>query len=388
MGGAESIILVPGLFGFARIGDIDYFAAVTKLLANATKVDDIETLATPPTAPLWRRVDVLHQCVIGKIRQGAAKIHLVGHSTGGVDVRLLTNSRYLWPSGPSGDDRSSFFDRIGSVVSLSAPQKGTPIARRLRGTLENVVPLFFLVSILAKYRAERPRGAVKELWKRIATLEHHTRLARAIKVGSAARWSLREVARAPEPLTHDLRDYLGQIIDDHPLIHELTPHAMQRLNAKLAPATTGDGRQLSLSSFVTVSPPPALHRTDFRLRNGLAPAQRAFYAASYEATSPDADEAGPLPDGRLIGMPDGLEEFAKGAQDGVVPAASQTLDGHADVVVFADHLDVVGHYPGARHGGETVFDSGADFDDGRMEDLWNAVGAVIIRSPALSRRAA
>jgi hypothetical protein len=31
------------------------------------------------------------------------------------------------------------------VVSLSGPDKGTPIARRLRGALEGTIPLLFLV---------------------------------------------------------------------------------------------------------------------------------------------------------------------------------------------------------------------------------------------------
>ncbi|MGD0674059.1 MAG: hypothetical protein ABSC94_01490 [Polyangiaceae bacterium] len=64
------------------------------------------------------------------------------------------------------------------------------------------------------------------------------------------------------------------------------------------------------------------------------------------------------------------------------PAASQSFDGRAERFVFGDHLDVVGHYPTAKHGGETMSDSGAEFDDARLEELWNAVGAVIVRNAA------
>lgn len=99
-GKAEAIILVPGLFGFATIAGIDYFASVKDTLTRATGISDILSLDTPPTGALWRRVDTLHRAVREKVSAGATKVHLVGHSTGGLDVRLLTTPRYLWPGGP------------------------------------------------------------------------------------------------------------------------------------------------------------------------------------------------------------------------------------------------------------------------------------------------
>jgi hypothetical protein len=85
--------------------------------------------------------------------------------------------------------------------------------------------------------------------------------------------------------------------------------------------------------------------------------------------------------------PEGLGQFAPTAQDGVVPAASQTLDGRARGLVFADHLDVVGSYRGARRDGQTVFDSGAKFDDARMEALWMSVADVIVEARGVEKAA-
>jgi hypothetical protein len=146
---------------------------------------------------------------------------------------------------------------------------------------------------------------------------------------------------------------------------------MEAINARIATA-----RQLPVVKFVTCGPPPL--RSLFRLSVGkpvlLTPLQRAIYALSYfETRAPKS----PFPQGPWIATtrPPKLEDFADVAQDGVVPCASQVM-GQVGGIVYGDHLDVVGHYRG-EHGGETVFDSGASFDDTRMVALWKSVGASI-----------
>jgi len=375
MEGAECIILVPGLFGFSKIGGVSYFSEVKKLLSKATKIKDITAIETPPTGPLWRRVDAVHRCVVEKVNSGASRIHLVGHSTGGVDVRLLTNSRYLWPGGPTGKERTAFFKRIGSVISISAPHRGTPIARRLRGSMEQAVTALYVASFVAKHSAQ-DGSLLKEIWDN----DLRTRLARSAKAGTIE-GILKEISAAPRSSTREILDFFGEIVDDHQLIHELTPHAMDRLNARLGGA---DVQQVPLSTVVTVAPPPRIRSTDlFR----LSPARRALYSLSYVQARLEPDEFGALPTGRWIDEPPNLASFARTAQDGVVPAASQTLTGEADLLVFADHLDVVGHYRGV-HGGVTLFDSGAAFDDTRMEELWTSIGNLVSDAPARRSNAA
>jgi triacylglycerol lipase len=372
MGNRDAIILVPGLFGFSRIGSIDYFDQATPLLTAATGIADVRSLETPPTGPLWRRVDALHQAVRECIREGAGKVHLVGHSTGGVDIRLLATSTYLWPGGPEGGDRVSFFDQLGSLVSLSAPHKGTPIARRLRGAQENVIPVLFFVSIAAKYAAHDAGmfKALRELW---GQAELPFRLAAATVDDLFGRRLTKFVPGLSDRTAAELHHFLNEIVDDHSLIQELTPYAMTRLNRSAVPRS--DDPALALKNFVTVAPPPGPHWDDFRLVNGLDPARRVIYSLSYAEASFAAGDFGSLPAAHWIGSePEGLATHAETAQDGVVPAASQSLDGRAEGLVFGDHLDVVGHYPGPEHGGITVFDSGASFDDARMSALWSAIG--------------
>ncbi len=367
MSGGEHIILVPGLFGFSSIAGIDYFAEAAKILSRACEIPlaNIETLPTPPTGSFWRRVDTLHACVQKMVRAEAAKIHLVGHSTGGVDVRLLTNSRYLWPGGPEGRARTAFFDRVGAVISISAPHQGTPIARRFRGKMESSIPFLFGISVLAKLGT----GFLSHL----KNLELEAALAVALTTDSDKPLNMRMLRAAAGGAGAELADFLAQIVEDHPLIHELTPFAMGKLNAKLE----GADDQLEVTNFVTVAPPPSVHAADFKIGQLVAPIQRVLYFASFEGARLEPDEFGQLPDAPWIGIPENLDRFRHVAQDGVVPAASQTHDGHAAALIYGDHLDVVGHYVGAAHGGETVFDSGANFDDARMEATWKAVGAAI-----------
>jgi len=182
---------------------------------------------------------------------------------------------------------------------------------------------------------------------------------------------LLRVSGIPDGTAREIERFMQSIVDDHELIHDLTPLAMDALNTRIR-----TGRQLPVVNFVTCSPPPL--RSWFHLRLGrprlLTPLQRAIYAISYFETRPLES---PFPQGPWVGgaKPPRLGSFESVARDGVVPCASQVM-GKVGGIVYADHLDVVGHYRG-QHGGETVFDSGASFDDARMEALWTAVGACI-----------
>ena len=367
---SKSVILVPGLFGFAHIGDIDYFASVTPILSKRTGIEP-EALPTPPTGPLWRRVNRLYEKVREEIKSGSTPVHIVGHSTGGLDARLLVDPRYLWPGGPTGAERVSFFDSIGSVVSLSGPHRGTPIARRLRGALEGTIPLLFLVSFLAKYDVKNPDEPA--LSRGLHRAELYERTAQALATKSVTPFPTADVAGVNGATADELIKFLQEITEDHPLIHELTPYAMDHLNDHLADSPASRP-PLAVKYFVTVAPPPAVHLNQIRLHGGVDPVKRALYAASYEETRLTENEFGALPAGPSIGAPTDFAKYATTAQDGVVPAASQSFDGKVESFVYGDHLDVVGHYPSAKHGGETVFDSGADFDDARLEELWNRIG--------------
>ena len=119
------IVLVPGLFGFARLGGFDYFMHVEEALASRLleRGADCEfvVVSAPPTGSIVHRTQVLMDAIQQSCADDAGAIHLVGHSTGGLDVRLLA-SPSAWPAPPP------WFDRVTTVTTIATPHYGTPLA--------------------------------------------------------------------------------------------------------------------------------------------------------------------------------------------------------------------------------------------------------------------
>ena len=119
------IVLVPGLFGFAKLGGIDYFMHVEEALAarymERGHSCEFVLVSSPPTASIVYRTQVLMDTIQKSCSDDAGSIHLVGHSTGGLDIRLLA-SPTTWP------DLPDWFDRVRTVTSISTPHYGSPLA--------------------------------------------------------------------------------------------------------------------------------------------------------------------------------------------------------------------------------------------------------------------
>src|SRR5580692_7477620 len=92
----DAVLLVPGLLGFNRFASFSYFA---DRVATAIRVG-VEThtrrpvlvtpLSTLPSAPLVQRQAALFQNIAKLARRypSIERVHLVGHSTGGLDAYL------------------------------------------------------------------------------------------------------------------------------------------------------------------------------------------------------------------------------------------------------------------------------------------------------------
>src|SRR5262249_4094893 len=132
----DAVLLVPGLFGFDSFGDgeerISYFDRVVDRLAKQTGMSRSRFFVhqPAPTRPLWVRVASLYKKVceiLGSApdNRPVSRVHLVGHSTGGLDIRLLSNTKYVWPGGPTESDRAACLAKVASLVPISAPLRGT-----------------------------------------------------------------------------------------------------------------------------------------------------------------------------------------------------------------------------------------------------------------------
>lgn len=377
----EHVILVPGLFGFASFGRtdamrIEYFEHVKAALVHARPdlAGHVHVHDPPPTGTLASRVKGLFAKVLEIIGEetvlaggehpagvGAPRVHLIGHSTGGLDARLLTNVKYHWS--PCSEEqerlRASVLAHIGTVVTVSSPLQGTPFAARLGPVFQYLVDALSLSALLDAGRMDGSRNvseaALLALLQRISP------------------WldppALRLLTGLDRPTVLEVQRFRGRIASDASLMEELQPMAMARLNEQIE-----GGDWANIRHFVSVSPAPDLGHLD-----GLA--RRLAYAVCYRGTFDAGFEPRDFPAGDWM---DGADDLLKtaGANDGVVPAASQTLDGAADGIVLGDHLDVIGH-AGTR-GGTMVLKSGARFSRKRFVTLWSRIGDCL--SPDAKRR--
>src|SRR5262249_57087080 len=92
-GRAEQVYLVPGFFGFANLGELRYFGHVRDFLPAACAAHGvpvvIHDVRTHPTASLRRRALRVLETMAATLPPGTADVHLIGHSSGGLDVPLL-----------------------------------------------------------------------------------------------------------------------------------------------------------------------------------------------------------------------------------------------------------------------------------------------------------
>lgn len=89
------VYLTPGLFGFARLAGVEYFQHVRTGLeqrfGERGRAVEIRVFEAPPTASLRRRATRLARLVDESAGSDEGPIHLLGHSTGGLDVRLVAS---------------------------------------------------------------------------------------------------------------------------------------------------------------------------------------------------------------------------------------------------------------------------------------------------------
>ena len=363
----DRVVLIPGFFGFGAFGEkpserIEYFDDVVAALSAAARIPaaHVHVHEPPPTGALTARVESLFETVLRVLgeaslsgrRRPAPKVHLVGHSTGGVDARLLANERFAWPE-MDARLRREVLPRIGTVVTLSAPLHGTPIARRLRG------PFLLLLDGLSVWSILDRRLD----WKLVpgASVES---LLRLLRLRPAASRLLVRLLGGRDRQAAEIDRFRGALIADGRLMDDLVPESMRKLNRRIA---GGDRRPLR--HYVTVAPRPQV---------GLdAIDRRTAYATCYCATESARFAPRAFPAGTwVVGGPKPSLGEAPRANDGVVPASSQALDPrHPSRIVLGDHLDVVGHFEGKRN--TTIFKCGASFGRREFAALWTDIARAL-----------
>jgi hypothetical protein len=377
---APVVVLVPGFFGFGSFGPagapiIEYFKFARAVLrAELGPRAAILVHQPPPTGPLAVRAESLHRRLESLVTDGhegeaVDRIALVGHSSGGVDARLVANRRFLWPGAPASDVRERVLSRIASVVTVSAPHRGTPLAQNLRPGMELAIPGLWLASIIASRDTLTVAGHVGALLEALQEI--------VVRKSTPEAELIARLADVDPGTATDIRRFLDEVVRDHRLVGDLTVPAMDLLNRAIA-----GGDHPRLSCFVTVSPRPGRALSDLA-ELARDPVRRALYVLTQRLTAGAPPTAARWPVGPwVLGRPRRLRADEPAANDGIVPAWSQTLDGRATSLIAADHLDIIGHFDGA---GATFLRSSSGFDHDRFEAAWRRIAGPVRESLSAER---
>lgn len=364
------VYLVPGFFGFTSLGAMNYFHRVSDVLGKALAARGLEArvvdCATQPTGSITRRAERVLDRVIETGGLDAEAIHFVGHSTGGLDVRLL-----VAPNVKLRPDRAEerISERTRSVITVSTPHFGTPIANFFTTLLGRQV-LRTLTVLATTGGGRRAVVMASRAIRLVARLDDLVGRDRTFLDTLVAQVLDRLTTHPDDPMWRFLRD----VASDQGAIIQLTPESMHLFNAAVA-----DRPGTRYSSLVTAAPRPPWRYW----KPGYLSVSRASMASLFLMLQTIAGRAHrhyPYPQSHV----EKLASFDPGVaidhrtNDGIVPTQSQAYGRVLDVVV-ADHLDVVGQFHGASDDPHADWlPSGSGFDEARFLRAWDLIADEIL----------
>lgn len=363
------VYFVPGMFGFGSLAGYDYFRHVREALEQRFADAGVELVAevvpTPPTSSLRHRARMLAKAVRASA-EGSGPIHLVGHSTGGLDVRLVLSPTTDLKSDA---ERLRWRPRVASAVSLNAPHFGTPLASyfaTVSGT--RVLYALSLLTVVSLSVGEPSLAVFSKLLAALGGVDQlfggDVRL-----ISGATELILRFVDRGGRS---EISGFLEKIRTDQGAVVQIMPEAMDLFNA-----TAEDNPNIRYGSVVTASPPPQAMRFARKVRSPYAALTAAMYSTLYQFTSQRHKMypyATPSPEQQEALAKAIRGEVTDKSSDGVVPTLSQ-LWGDLVWCGEGDHLDVLGHFHDDEKERRHVdwMTSGAHFDRKRFCSLMDAV---------------
>lgn len=379
---SHKVYLIPGFFGFDELGAMAYFRRCSEKLdtAFAERGFDAEIveLNTAPTSSIRRRAVDLLEAVDATGGLEAESISFVGHSTGGLDVRLLLSPGVkLVP-----DERE---EKIGeltrSAISLATPHFGTPMAS-------------FFTSMNGRYLLYLLTTFVTSNPGRVGTWVGARAVTKLASIGD--RFGQRNTLIdqfAENMLMHvrpeqsdELFSYLQAMAGDQGAMLQLTPEAIDLFNAAVLDRPTVD-----YVSHITAAPPP-----------GFPPLPGASASSIYESTTnvmfsliyrlasrESRQYPFPSPAEDLWAVVQEELPFAltSSSNDGVVPTLSQAW-GRIGGVYLGDHLDVIGQFTHLEKDTrvEGWLHSRSGFDEERFDLVWNNIADNIVSPEPTSAR--
>jgi hypothetical protein len=376
------VYLLPGMFGFAELGSYHYFSHVERELsarfAAAGQDVVIRTIDDLPTASIRRRATRLATVVAQT--SGSDVIHLLGHSTGGVDARLVASpaTRSIPP------ETLDWLPRLRSITTMNTPHFGTPLASFFATAHgQYVLAALSVFTFAALSLGAQPLAAASAILGVLRNLDRVFPFKlRLLDLAIESLIGVVDDVRNPS-----VRVFLSAIEDDQGAMIQLSPESMD-----LVVAGFDDRPGVVYQATASMSPRPVPRRwletighpwqavslsLFFALHKVTAAYDLRYPCAAMRDTQPWCGEANEAFVNRVFGEPPSLE-----ANDGVVPIRSQ-LWGNVVWAGYGDHLDVLGHYHDERDPSEVApelrhrdwLSSGSNFRDANMTALMDAIAA-------------
>ncbi|GAA3958595.1 hypothetical protein [Allohahella marinimesophila] len=376
----DIVFLAPGFLGFERFNNFSYFdarvlaalrAALQTILGGAVPVVALNT--RPSSQLAVRQAELLKNISEFEARFGRAeRIHLIGHSTGGVDAALLLNDKPLTGVAWEQLDPTGIRQRLRTVIPMAAPQWGTcltlaPFVRVVRESpLRQPFRSVKRIAALGRLLSRAARSFVRDQFAKNAFSEVIT------DIGEAGR-------------------YVIGVLADLDLLDNLRPVEMialrqgsnrdPALEVRLASVVTAAGIRIGEPPYQ----PEPLFRTLYEATAGeeidcpmpAAPGQRAVEALRQA-----------LRDGRCISdqsvRPRTVDLCVN---DGIVNTARQLVmfdepqvDEELLAFAIADHLDVIGFYARFRtpdYVDSGLLLSGSGWTDEQFYELYTRIARCI-----------
>lgn len=334
------------MFGFGKLATYDYFAHVARALKErfAAAGHGLEThvVDVAPTASIRRRAVRLAELIASTAgadpsSDGGSPLHILGHSTGGLDARLVAS-----PSArlPIAGEKLGWMPRLKSITTMSTPHYGTPLASFF-ATVSGQRMLYAVsaLTFIALSVGAPPLAAASALVVAIGQLDRAV-LGMELKILDRTTDAL---MKALEPAqSREVRDFLDAISKDQGAMVQLMPEAMDLFQSGVE-----DRPGVVYQSTVAAAPPPSARRLARAMLSPWRALSSTLFTTLYGITG-RLDENYPC-------APDDANEQLRAlfaelptprANDGVVPTRSQ-LWGKVVWAGAADHLDVLGHFTSA-----------------------------------------
>jgi triacylglycerol lipase len=366
---AHHVLLVPGFFGFATLGEFAYFAHVRDFLVEALPevgvLGEVDVVHTIPTASLERRAALLAQTAAKLLKtKGGGSLSLIGHSSGGLDARLLASPGAELPTSV---DVERIASTLRAIVTVATPHFGTPLAHLFRSLFgQQLLKLLSLSTIYALRAGRLPIRVVLRLAGVFRKREAPSSVVDQL-------WA---------QLLHDfsadrrkaIEQFFGEVGSDRDLVSQITPAGTSAFNA-----STTNRAGVRYGCIVTRARPPGVRSF---LRAGTDPyahATHSLFVALYRlASRTRANQVHVSREGIGALSRAYRSRVDARANDGMVPTLSQVW-GEVIRVAWADHHDIIGHFDHPTHV-PPHFDwvaSGTGFDRDHFESIWRDVATFV-----------